>query len=213
MDFTINTYKVLLQALLAADYSFLTFEQFITDPLNKVVILRHDVDKLPRNALKMARLEREMGVVSTYYFRAGPVSFDPQVMEEITGMGHEIGYHYENVDAVQHTARAEGHGQRAKGKISSEYLARLRAKAPDVIINQSQFIIKKDLLDVAPLGVLNRHNALLPKNRLKMFCAPGSKCVTWGQRPCRCTSGRLIFICPGGVISGRCGGIVKRWGW
>ena len=48
---------------------------------------------------------------------------------------------------------------------SSEYLDRLRAKAPDVIINQSQFIIKKDLLSLAPLGMLNRHNALLPKNR------------------------------------------------
>lgn len=46
-----------------------------------------------------------------------------------------------------------------------EYLERLRAKAPDVIINQSQFIIEKELLSVAPLGMLNRHNALLPKNR------------------------------------------------
>jgi methionyl-tRNA formyltransferase len=46
-----------------------------------------------------------------------------------------------------------------------EYLERLSAKAPDVIINQSQFIIKKELLSVAPLGMLNRHNALLPKNR------------------------------------------------
>jgi methionyl-tRNA formyltransferase len=48
---------------------------------------------------------------------------------------------------------------------SAEYVQRLRVKTPDVIINQSQFIIKKDLLSVAPLGVLNRHNALLPKNR------------------------------------------------
>jgi len=46
-----------------------------------------------------------------------------------------------------------------------EYLDRLRAKAPHVIINQSQFIITKDLLELPPLGILNRHNALLPKNR------------------------------------------------
>lgn len=45
------------------------------------------------------------------------------------------------------------------------YLGKLKALAPDVIINQSQFIIKKELLSVAPLGMLNRHNALLPKNR------------------------------------------------
>ena len=48
---------------------------------------------------------------------------------------------------------------------SKFYLDRLTAKVPDVIINQSQFIIKKELLSVAPLGMLNRHNALLPKNR------------------------------------------------
>jgi len=36
---------------------------------------------------------------------------------------------------------------------------------PDIIINQSQSIIKKDLLKIPSIGVLNRHNALLPKNR------------------------------------------------
>lgn len=35
----------------------------------------------------------------------------------------------------------------------------------DIIINQSQNIIKKDLLEIPKIGVLNRHNALLPKNR------------------------------------------------
>lgn len=35
----------------------------------------------------------------------------------------------------------------------------------DVIINQSQNIVKKELLSIPKVGVLNRHNALLPKNR------------------------------------------------
>lgn len=35
----------------------------------------------------------------------------------------------------------------------------------DLIINQSQNIIKKDLLAIPKIGMLNRHNALLPKNR------------------------------------------------
>ena len=41
----------------------------------------------------------------------------------------------------------------------------LKALNPDVIINQSQSIIKKDLLNIPNIGVINRHNALLPKNR------------------------------------------------
>lgn len=35
----------------------------------------------------------------------------------------------------------------------------------DIIINQSQNILKKELLKIPKIGVLNRHNALLPRNR------------------------------------------------
>lgn len=45
------------------------------------------------------------------------------------------------------------------------FLEHLSEIAPDVVINQSQHIIKKQLLEIPELGVLNRHNALLPKNR------------------------------------------------
>lgn len=48
---------------------------------------------------------------------------------------------------------------------AEDYLKKLKAEEPDVIINQSQFIIKKTLLSIPKIGVLNRHNALLPKNR------------------------------------------------
>ena len=48
---------------------------------------------------------------------------------------------------------------------SKEFLNILRRLNPDVIINQSQSIIKKELLQVPKIGVINRHNALLPKNR------------------------------------------------
>ena len=43
-----------------------------------------------------------------------------------------------------------------------EYLENLK---PDIIINQSQAFIKKRLLNIPKIGVINRHNALLPKNR------------------------------------------------
>ncbi|MCX6166143.1 MAG: hypothetical protein NTU73_14990 [Ignavibacteriae bacterium] len=46
-----------------------------------------------------------------------------------------------------------------------EFLDELKKIKPDVIINQSQHILKKDFLSVPAIGVVNRHNALLPKNR------------------------------------------------
>lgn len=48
---------------------------------------------------------------------------------------------------------------------SKKFLKELKKLNPDVIINQSQSIIKKELLEIPKIGVINRHNALLPKNR------------------------------------------------
>lgn len=48
---------------------------------------------------------------------------------------------------------------------SKFFLDLLSELKPDIIINQSQSIIKKELLSIPTIGVLNRHNALLPLNR------------------------------------------------
>lgn len=48
---------------------------------------------------------------------------------------------------------------------SKAFRDQLELLKPDVIINQSQSLIKKELLSIPTIGVLNRHNALLPKNR------------------------------------------------
>ena len=48
---------------------------------------------------------------------------------------------------------------------SKKFLNEPRKLDPDIIINQSQSIIKEGLLQVPKIGVINRHNALLPKNR------------------------------------------------
>ena len=47
MDFTQKIYRELLETLKEAGYAFQTFEDFVQKPKDKVVVLRHDVDKLP----------------------------------------------------------------------------------------------------------------------------------------------------------------------
>lgn len=54
---------------------------------------------------------------------------------------------------------------RIKTPNSKKFKDELRSLKPDVIINQSQSIIKQELIDIPRLGIVNRHNALLPKNR------------------------------------------------
>ncbi|VBB43674.1 conserved hypothetical protein [uncultured Desulfatiglans sp.] len=97
VDFTIKAYKELLVAVKRQGFSFQTVELFMSQLLEKVVVLRHDVDRLPGNSLRMARLEQELGVVATYYFRSVPESWNEGIIQEIAGLGHEVGYHYESL--------------------------------------------------------------------------------------------------------------------
>lgn len=100
MDFTLNTYTNLLTSLQHAGYTFQTFEEFIRTPKEKAVVLRHDVDKLPQNSLRFARIQHEMGIRGTYYFRIVTQSWDEEIIRKIAEMGHEIGYHYETMDTA-----------------------------------------------------------------------------------------------------------------
>mgnify|MGYP006133157105 CR=1 FL=1 len=97
MDFTFKKYKDLLKALIANEYFFQTFNDFITSPKDKTVILRHDVDRLPYNSLQIAIIEKDLGIRSSYYFRATKGSWDDGIVSQINDMGHEVGYHYENL--------------------------------------------------------------------------------------------------------------------
>ena len=87
MDFTIDKYGRLLDALKAYGFESLT--------------LRHDVDLLPGNSLRTARMETGKGLFGIYYFRAVPESWDEEIIQEIAALGHEVGYHYESLTTCQ----------------------------------------------------------------------------------------------------------------
>ena len=107
-DFTLKSYRFLLTAFQKAGYQFQTFEEMMTAPADgKTVVMRHDVDEKAPNALKMAQLEHELGIRSTYFFRIVKQSNVPEVIRGIAALGHEIGYHYEDL------ALAEGDMEKA----------------------------------------------------------------------------------------------------
>ncbi len=95
MDFTLNTYKKLLKALQEKGFVFQPYAEFLKTPRQKVIVLRHDVDLLPENSLVFARIQNQLGIRGSYYFRAVPESWDETIIKEIASLGHEIGYHYE----------------------------------------------------------------------------------------------------------------------
>lgn len=96
MDFTLKTFKQLLLTLKASGYSFQSVHDFVVNPLDKTVVLRHDSDIWPINDLRMATVENNLGIISTYYFRI-PATFNITIISKIRDLGHEIGYHYEDL--------------------------------------------------------------------------------------------------------------------
>lgn len=96
-DFTLKIYGELLTNLRKAGYKFQRIEDYIQAPLDKVVLLRHDVDLRSYSALRLARFEARLGIKSTYYFRVVKQSFNPRIIRDIVKLGHEVGYHYEDL--------------------------------------------------------------------------------------------------------------------
>jgi hypothetical protein len=97
-DFTLSKYRELLESFLAHGYHVMSYENYIKHGASeKTLIMRHDVDKLPQQSLEKAKIENSLGIKATYYFRIVPESNDSEVISRIASLGHEIGYHYEDL--------------------------------------------------------------------------------------------------------------------
>lgn len=107
-----KTYRHMLTKLTDSGYSFVRVDHYLENPeqynqLKRVVLLRHDVDRNPGQALAMANLEAKLGVLGSYYFRCKPWVFNRRIIKQVADLGHEIGYHYERLaDARGDFARA-----------------------------------------------------------------------------------------------------------
>lgn len=99
-DFTFDKYRKLCKAISNSGYQTLTMEEYFSykEKARRYILIRHDIDSIPNYAQKMAKLENEMNISSTYYFRHIEGLFIPDLMRNIAELGHEIGYHYEVVD-------------------------------------------------------------------------------------------------------------------
>ncbi len=110
MDFNHSTHTELLKALQSRGFSFLTVSEYAgtlssgSDHSSLVprlpspfILLRHDVEARYENALQMARIQHSRGIRGTYYFRIYGDNGHAAVIREIAALGHEIGYHYDDL--------------------------------------------------------------------------------------------------------------------
>lgn len=99
MEFTMNAYVQLLELLKNKGYHFCFYEE--CDNYEKTVILRHDIDFTIDKALEMAKIEKQLGVKSTYFVLLTTDFYNIfskqsyEKLKEILSLGHDIGLHFD----------------------------------------------------------------------------------------------------------------------
>lgn len=97
-DFTHEHYRDLLQ-LARSRYVFRLYDEFRRG--EKFVLWRHDLDHSVADAVPLARLEAQTGVRATYFVHLYGDFYNPFAranlvhLEEIAGLGHAIGLHFD----------------------------------------------------------------------------------------------------------------------
>jgi hypothetical protein len=98
-DFTLKAYRRYLEAIQKSYPLILRFDRYFEFNLKpeSFCLIRHDVDRKPQNALKIAKLEHAASIAATYFFRTKKHTFNAEIVSAIAALGHEIGYHYESL--------------------------------------------------------------------------------------------------------------------
>ena len=98
MDFTLKKYRDLVSALKDVGYEFVSYADYAEGKrAERLVVMRHDVDRSMNRALRMAQVERELGVKASYYLREKFIDDDSDEIRYIESLRHEVGYHYEEL--------------------------------------------------------------------------------------------------------------------
>jgi hypothetical protein len=139
----------------------------LSNPGNKAIILRNDVDKLPQNSLQFAKIQTENGMKGTYYFRIVPESFNEQIIKEIYSLGHEIGYHYEDVSLTANKMKT------INKKVSSKKYEVNSKKDEDY---------ERQVADIAIESFVRNLERLRKIAPVKTICMHGSPMSRWDSR-------------------------------
>ena len=104
MEFTFQAYRDLLALLRERGYAFRGYHDYET--ARRCVILRHDIDTSLSQAVRLAELEAEEGVWSTWFvllrtdFYNAFSKAGTEALLRIQSLGHEIGLHFDEASYV-----------------------------------------------------------------------------------------------------------------
>ena len=99
MQFTYSSYLSLLDLLSQNGYQFSTYNNYSLS--SKTVIMRHDIDYSIDQSVRLARLEYDYGIKSTFFVLLSSDFYNPassqsyQNLHEILKLGHSVGLHFD----------------------------------------------------------------------------------------------------------------------
>ncbi|MBB6453299.1 hypothetical protein HNQ94_001747 [Salirhabdus euzebyi] len=97
----LGEYKKILQFAIDNGYEMHSISSFWKEintglnPKKRYFINRHDIDSDIKRARKIVEIEREIGIISSFYFRLSTLDFE--LMKEIEKSGGEASYHFEEI--------------------------------------------------------------------------------------------------------------------
>jgi len=101
-DFSIRHYRDILEAGLERGYQFIGYEELGALPAGqKACILRHDVDYMPEWSPRLAEIESDLDIRSTYFFQVGASTYNLRepgnchTVSKLSEMGHTLGLHFD----------------------------------------------------------------------------------------------------------------------
>lgn len=115
LDFTIDQYSELLR-LAKENYQFTGYDDLVK---SRFILWRHDCDYSLNRALRLARLESEAAVKTTYFINPHCEFYNlleksqSKIVEKILSLGHDIGLHF---DAEYYEIESEAELEEAVGK-------------------------------------------------------------------------------------------------
>ena len=101
MKFTYEAYRNLIALLRECGYTICDYHNYMQS--DKSVIIRHDIDLQIEKAVRMAEIEHDINVSSTYFVLVSSNFFNvfskrnQAYLREICDMGHAVGLHFDEV--------------------------------------------------------------------------------------------------------------------
>ena len=100
-DFSLQSYADTLADYKDHGYAVTGFREYLDDPQEKHMIMRHDIDNSLEQAFRIAKVDAEAGCTSTFFLRVHARGYNLLALPSLVGiremedMGHQVELHLE----------------------------------------------------------------------------------------------------------------------